>query len=88
MQEIIQTHNLDITQIFKNFDKDHGGDLSEKEFYKMMLVIDPRITHYEAVYLFKKVDRDGSGSVLKKKKLIRILNLISGLHGGIQVDLH
>ena len=54
---------MDINQIFNNFDKDKGGDLSEKEFYKMMLVIDPRITNYEAVYLFRKVDKTGDGKI-------------------------
>ena len=63
MQEIIQINNLDVNKIFDNFDKDKGGNLSVKEFYKMIIVIDPRITFSEAQYLFKKVDISGDGEV-------------------------
>ena len=48
MQEIVQINNLDVNKIFEYFDKDKCGNLSVKEFYKMIIVIDPRITFSEA----------------------------------------
>jgi len=61
MQEIVQAHNLDVGQIFSNFDKDHSGELNQSEFYKMMNVIDPRIAGYEADHIFKIVDTSQDG---------------------------
>ena len=56
MQEIVQAHNLDIRDIFNKFDCDGGGFLDEGEFFTLLSNIDPRITSFEANYIFSVVD--------------------------------
>ncbi|KAL4439078.1 hypothetical protein ABPG74_008853 [Tetrahymena malaccensis] len=56
MQEIVQSHNLNVNHIFDKFDKDKGGSLDEQEFFQFIVSIDPRITSFESKAIFRVVD--------------------------------
>lgn len=77
--------------IFKNFDKDKGGNLDPDEFYKMMAVIDPRITYNEAMHIFNEVDtsKDGHVSVQEFNSIFNEYDFrdVNDIAGRIIVDL-
>lgn len=48
LKRIIQSNNLNLQQIFKNFDKSGDGKLDLKEFHKFLQVIDPHVSINDA----------------------------------------
>ena len=47
LKEIIKANNLNLEDIFVNFDDDKQGDLSIDEFSKLVKVIAPAIKEHE-----------------------------------------
>lgn len=56
MQEMVQTHNLNVHTIFDKFDSDKGGSLDEPEFFTFLKNISPKITLEDSNEIFKVVD--------------------------------
>lgn len=47
LREIIKAHNLNLQQIFNNFDTDKQGDLDFNEFSRMIRIIAPKIKDHD-----------------------------------------
>ena len=63
----IQKNNLDIDKVFSCFDKRKSSQLEFKEFEELLQIIDKNITEKEVEYVFKIIDKDGSGSIDKNE---------------------
>jgi len=63
----IQKNNLDIDKVFSCFDKKKSSQLEFKEFEELLQIIDKNITQKEVEYVFKIIDKDGSGSIDKNE---------------------
>lgn len=70
LKEIIKAHNLNMQQIFNNFDLDKQGDLDIQEFTKLLRVIAPKIKDHEIKDCFKRFDinKDGTISFIEFKQ--------------------
>ena len=63
MKKIIQSHKLDLKDIFKNFDKSGDGKLDLGEFDKLVKVIDKSLPSDEVKYIFNLFDKERSGNI-------------------------
>ncbi|CAK81842.1 unnamed protein product (macronuclear) [Paramecium tetraurelia] len=63
IQAVIKANNINVTQIFNKYDKNHQGDLDYQEFYNLIKVIVPGIKDYEIQLMFSKFDRDNNGAI-------------------------
>lgn len=63
LKEIIKSYQLDIKDIFKNFDVDQGGTLSYEEFTQFIKVIAPAIKPVDIKDIFDHFDMNQDGSV-------------------------
>ena len=63
----IQKNSLDIDKVFSCFDKKKNSHLEFKEFEELLQIIDKNITQKEVEYVFKIIDKDGSGSIDKNE---------------------
>jgi len=72
LREIIIQNNLNIRQIFNNFDKDHSDSLVLIEFDKLIKKIAPGLKPDEVEAVFKRFDlnKDGSISFAEFEQLI------------------
>ena len=63
VKRIIQQKNLNIDQIFNNFDTDKGGSLDKYEFSKLLKVIKHDVTLEEVIAVIEIIDDDGTGDI-------------------------
>ena len=63
LKRIIQNHNLNLRQIFANFDKSKDGMLNLEEFNKLVLVIDKNLPSEEAKAVFSLFNSDGGSEI-------------------------
>lgn len=63
LQDIIVKHKVDLSKVFKNFDKKGNGTLQLNEFSNLIRCINENINPIEIQEIFKRFDMDGSGSI-------------------------
>lgn len=63
LKRIIQKHNLNLMQIFNNFDKSKDGQLDINEFTKMIQIIDKTVPVDEVKLIFSLFDKQHNGQI-------------------------
>ncbi|EGR31480.1 protein kinase domain protein [Ichthyophthirius multifiliis] len=63
LKRIITTNNLNLKQIFNNFDKSKDGNLNLEEFTKLVLVIDKKLPQNEIKNIFDLFNVDGGNEI-------------------------
>lgn len=63
LKRIIKNHNLNLKQIFTNFDKSKDGKLNLEEFTKLILVIDKNLPNAEIKTIFDLFNTDGDPEI-------------------------
>lgn len=55
--------DIDILELFEQFDTKHGGELGVEQFYELLHSLDEKITFYEAKHLFNILDASEDHSI-------------------------
>jgi Ca2+-binding EF-hand superfamily protein len=63
LREIIRSYQLNLRDIFKNFDKDGQGTLDIVEFAALLRIIAPGLSEEEVLQVFRKFDIDGNNEI-------------------------
>ncbi|KRX07671.1 Protein kinase-like domain [Pseudocohnilembus persalinus] len=63
LREIIISYKLNLSDIFKNFDKDKQGTLDILEFEHLLRIIAPGLKQEDVKTVFNKFDIDGDGEI-------------------------
>jgi len=63
LKRIIKNHNLNLKQIFTNFDKSKDGNLNLEEFTKLVRIIDKKILPEETQVIFNMFNTDGDSEI-------------------------
>ena len=67
LQEIIKANNLNLEQMFKNFDTDKYGTLDKIEFENLIKIVAPELKQEEIQSCFNKFDQNKDGSICFKE---------------------
>lgn len=73
LKKLIYEQQMDVRKLFSNFDFERNGTIRISDFHQMVTIINDKLDFEEISYMFKKIDKDGSGVVDYREFIEKLL---------------